>query len=465
MPPRQSTQAAPSVCSVTTVDSSDFGDNHDTVTTTPVAPAPTERRDRSAWVILGLATLSAGLTGPGQTIGVSVFVDRFVDDLSLTRDQVGAAYLVGTLSGAALLPWVGRQIDRRGVRIAQMVIGVCFALALVNMSLVNGLVWLAIGFAGIRFLGQGSLSLVSTVTVSLRFRERRGTALGIFATATSGLMALVPVGLSLVIDSIGWRQAWLVSAAAIAVTVVPIAFFGLRSMPRGNADPVVVAQSVGEPAEAPPSVNVVYDQAETTSTSTSTADFERGEALRTRSFWMIAAVSGATGMLSTALNFHQIDLMGESGISETAAAALFLPQVIGSTVAGLLVGYLADRLGLRFLPAAGMVLLVGAHLLGSVISPGAIVIVYSIVLGAAGGAVRTASATLLPGWFGTTHLGSIQGSLTFFNVAASAIGPVVLSLTQGAFGDYSPALVVLAVIPVAALVFSLLPDPKRRPIA
>ncbi len=420
------------------------------MTTTPAAPAPDERRDRSRWVILGLATLSAGLTGPGQTIGVSVFVDRFVEDLSLTRDQVGAAYLVGTLSGAALLPWVGRQIDQRGVRLTQMVIGACFALALVNMSLVNGLVWLAVGFAGIRFLGQGSLSLVSTVTVSLRFRERRGTALGIFATLTAGLMALVPVLLSLVIDSIGWRRAWLVAAGVIACTVVPIAFFGLTSMPRGTRGSVVGG------AALPDGVN------DLPRTSRETGDFDRGEALRTRSFWMIAAVSGTTGMLSTALNFHQIDLMGEAGISETAAAALFLPQVIGSTLAGLVVGSLADRLGLRFLPAAGMVLLICAHLLGSMLSTGAIVIVYSMVLGATGGAVRTASSTLLPGWFGTTHLGSIQGSLTFFNVAASAIGPVVLSLTQGALDDYSPALVALAVIPAAALVFSLFPDPKRR---
>ncbi|MFT4656602.1 MAG: MFS family permease [Ilumatobacter sp.] len=416
----------------------------------PVDSATPTRVKRSAWIVLGLATLSAGLTGPGQTIGVSVFVDRFIEDLSLSRDQVSAAYLVGTLSGAALLPWVGRQIDRRGVRIAQMIIGALFALALVNMSLVNGIVWLAVGFAGIRFLGQGSLTLVSTVTVSLAFPRRRGTALGIFATATSGLMALVPVGLSFAIDGFGWRQAWLVSAAIVATAVVPIAFFGYRGMPRGT-DAKNRADSDGSG-----STQALFDD------GSSASDFERGEAMRTRSFWMIAAVSGSTGMLSTALNFHQIDLMGESGISETAAAALFLPQVIGSTIAGLVVGFLADRLGLRYLPAAGMALLIAAHLLGSIITPGAVVIVYSIVLGATGGAVRTASATLLPGWFGTSHLGSIQGALTFFNVAASAIGPVVLSIAQGAFGDYSPAILVLAVIPAAALVFSLLDDPKRR---
>ena len=398
--------------------------------------------------MLALATLSAGLTGPGQTIGVSVFVDRFIEDLSLTRDQVSAAYLVGTLAGAALLPWVGRQIDRRGVRVAQMMIGTAFAVALVNMSLVNGLVWLAIGFAGIRFLGQGSLSLVSTVTVSLTFRERRGTALGIFSTVTAGLMALVPVALSIVIDALSWRQAWLISAAVIACTVVPIAFFGLRDLPRGTH---ATATRSNQP-QSPPAVEGV-------------ADFDRGEAMRTRSFWMIAAVSGSAGMLTTALNFHQINLMGESGIDEKVAAALFLPQVIGSTVAGLLVGYLADRLGMRYLPAAAMTLLVAAHLLGSVIEPGLVVIVYSMTLGAVGGAVRTAASTLLPGWFGTTHLGSIQGAVTFFNVAASATGPVALSLAQGALDDYSPAILLLAIIPAAAGAFSLLPDPSRRSLA
>ena len=452
-------------CGATVADSPDFGDSNHPMTTRPRARDVAVRRDRSAWLILGLATLSAALTGPGQTIGVSVFVDRFVDDLSLSRDQVGAAYLVGTLSGAVLLPWVGRQIDRRGVRVAQMAIGACFALALVNMSLVNGLVWLAIGFAGIRFLGQGSLSLVSTVTVSLRFTERRGTALGLFATITSGLMALVPVGLSLVIDSIGWRQAWLVAAAVVASTVVPIAFFGLRSMQTGSpAATPIAAPAVTAPAAAGPVAAGPITASPVATGRETSGDFDRSEALRTRSFWMIASVSGATGMLSTALNFHQIDLMGESGISETAAAALFLPQVIGSTLAGLVVGYLADRLGLRYLPAASMALLIGSLLLGSTISPGSVVILYSIVLGATGGAVRTATSTLLPGWFGTTNLGSIQGTLTFFNVAASAIGPVVLSATQRGFGDYSPALVVLATIPTAAFVFNLLPDPNRRPL-
>ncbi len=395
-----------------------------------------DRRPRRGWLVLGCAILTAGLTGPGQTIGVSVFIDHLVDDLSLSRSQVSAAYLVGTLAGASMLPTVGKLIDRYGVRIAQVVIGLLFGVALVNMSLVNGLVWLAIGFGGIRFLGQGSLSLVSTVTVQIRFDRSRGLAVGIFTTATAGLMAMVPVVLSVVINAWGWRVAWVVAAVAVVVLVVPIAWFGLRDLPRGR--------SAGR------------------GTTPSAGSYDRAGAVRTASFWMLVAVTGAAGMMSTALNFHQIDLLGDAGLSETAAAALFIPQVVGSSVAGLTIGYVGDRLGTRFLPAISMGLLLGAQLLAAVAAPGVIVIVYAVVLGAAGGSVRTAATTLQPQWFGIGHLGSIQGALTLFGVGASAVGPVVLTLAEEATGSYPPALVVLGLVPLGALLFAL--GPNRGPV-
>lgn len=402
-----------------------------------------------AGVVWGLATLTAVLTGPGQTIGVSVFIDHFVDDLSLSRSQVSGAYLVGTLIGATLLPRVGRFIDRRGVRRTQIIVGLLFSLALVNMSRVEGLLWLAVGFTGIRFLGQGSLSLISTVTVSLRFRENRGTALGIFSTVSGGLMILTPVVLSLAIAAVGWRNTWLWAAGVVAITVVPFAWFGLRSMPVGPGDPVVVDLHIDSDSVKRHEQN-------------HSRDYDRSEAIRTRSFWTLAAVTGAAGMLGTALNFHQIDLLGQAGFSETAAAALFIPQIVGSTIAGVTTGWVADRVGTRYLPAAGMVLLVAAHWLAAIVTPGAVVIVYAIVLGAMGAAVRTAASILLPAWFGTANLGAIQGLLTFFNVGASALGPVALAVAESGFGSYPPAVMLLSVIPIGAFAMSLVPDHRLR---
>ena len=161
------------------------------------------RRVFSGWRILALATLTGALTGPGQTIGVSVFVDRFINDLGLSRSQVSTAYLIGTLVAALGLPAIGRQIDTVGVRRAMTVIGASFGVALIAMAGVQGFVTLSIGFVLIRLLGQGSLTLASTVVVTLWFERRRGTALGIFSTGTSVLMALVPARLSHTIESTG----------------------------------------------------------------------------------------------------------------------------------------------------------------------------------------------------------------------------------------------------------------------
>jgi len=269
--------------------------------------------------------------------------------------------------------------------------------------------------------------------------------LGVFSTLSGGLMILTPVVLSIGISSQGWRATWVMAAAVVALTVVPFAWFGLRGMPVGPTERVVDVDSIHE-----------------SDASQHDVEFTRSEALRTWSFWSLAVVTSAAAMLSTALNFHQIDLLGQAGFLETAAAALFIPQIFGSTVAGLATGWTADRVGTRFLPAAGMALLLAAHWLGAIVAPGPIVFVYAIVLGAAGAAVRTAASVLLPAWYGTSNLGSIQGFLTFVNVGASALGPVSLAVAESGFGSYPPALVLLSLIPLAALLMSLRPDPRLQ---
>jgi len=123
-----------------------------------------------------------GLTGPGQTIGVSVFIDHFADDLDLSKNAISAGYAIGTLCGSLTLPTVGRWIDRFGVRRAMTVIAALFAVGLAYMAGVQGIVTLTIGFFFIRMLGQGSLSLVSSVTISRGFDRRRGFALGLAMT-------------------------------------------------------------------------------------------------------------------------------------------------------------------------------------------------------------------------------------------------------------------------------------------
>ncbi|MDE0709305.1 MAG: MFS transporter, partial [bacterium] len=94
------------------------------------------------WRIAALATITAAMTGPGQTIGVSVSIDPLIAELGLSRSEVSAAYLIGTLGGAVALLPVGSWIDRIGTRRAMRWIGLAFGLGLVAMAGVQGFVTL-----------------------------------------------------------------------------------------------------------------------------------------------------------------------------------------------------------------------------------------------------------------------------------------------------------------------------------
>ncbi|MBT8214529.1 MAG: MFS transporter [Acidimicrobiia bacterium] len=399
----------------------------------------TDRPTFSGWRILALATLTAALTGPGQTIGVSVFIDPLIEDLALTRSQVSTAYLIGTMTAALGLPLIGQQIDRIGVRRAMTLIGLAFGAALVGMSGVQGFVTLTLGFVGIRMFGQGSLSLVSTVAVTHWFERRRGTALGLFSTGTSILMSLVPVGLSLVIEAYDWRAAWLTSAVLIWFLVIPIARYGLIDRPADVGQLPDGARPTGQRTAPTPR----------------RSSMTRGEALRTGRFWVLVAASMSVGMLSTALNFHQISLLGDAGLTATEAAIMFLPQVIGAAIAGVVFGYLSDRLTGRVLIPMSMSLLAASLLLAANLSPGILIVLYAVTLGSAGGASRSVSATLLPRWFGTRHIGAVQGTATFLNVASTALGPVAFSIARDAAGNYEAAAFWFSVLPLLAGIAAL----------
>lgn len=404
------------------------------------------------WRIAMLATIAAAMTGPGQTIGVSVFVDPLINDLSLTRSQVSTAYLIGTLLGAAGLPWVGRWVDRIGAGRAMTMIGLAFGAGLVAMSGVQGVVTLAVGFTLIRLLGQGSLSLVSTVAVTHWFHRRRGLVFGVMMTAVSALMSLTPVFLNLAIEAYSWRTAWLLAAAAVWLIVVPVGYFGIVDRPAdvgqhpdGDTAPLVTGAG-----ESP------------------VRSHSRREAVGETRFWLLNLTVATTSMLITALNFHQISILGEAGLSSTEAAIMFLPQVGGAILAGLVVGALSDRIPVRFLLATAMALMMAALLLIQVIEPGWQVVLYAVTLGAAGGAQRPLAATVLPRWFGLANIGAIQGISFFIGVGASAIGPVCLSLARTWTDGYSSTTLILAAIPLAVGVASLIattpvaePTPSR----
>ncbi|WP_207782239.1 hypothetical protein [Phytoactinopolyspora limicola] len=98
------------------------------------------------WHIVVYSTLALAATGPGQTAGVSVFIDPLIADLGISRSAISTAYLIGTLAGAVAMPWIGRALDRYGIRRTMATIGAVFGAVLLLMALVTEIVGLTAGF-------------------------------------------------------------------------------------------------------------------------------------------------------------------------------------------------------------------------------------------------------------------------------------------------------------------------------
>ena len=416
----------------------------------PASPRPST--NFSGWRIVLLAALALGMTGPGQTPGVSVFIDPMMETLGLTRSQVSTAYLFGTLAGAFVLPRLGRLIDERGTRVAMTLVASAFGVMLLAMSGVVGVVTLTLGFTGIRLFGQGALSLVATTSVAPWFNRRRGLAVGVLTAVGSALLSLIPlVSRGLLIPTFGWRTAWIVLGLAVWLIVVPIAVRGIIDRPRD-----VGQQPDGDaPLEA--------SAAAAADSEAAAVSFTRAEAMRTPMFWAVAGGVTATGMIGTGLAFHQIDLLGEQGLTPVEAAANFVPQTVAALSVTLLVGTMVDRFSSRWVLAVSMAMLAGGMIMVPFVSPGLLAIVYGMIIGSAGSAARTLEAASFPKLFGLAHIGSIRGVVTALSVASTAFGPLALSLGRDVTGSYVQVLLLLLVVPIGVTVLGLIAKVPIRP--
>nr|WP_230416918.1 MFS transporter [Micromonospora tarapacensis] len=381
------------------------------------------------------------MTAPGQTLAVSAFVDPLIADLGISRSAISTAYLIGTLTGAAALPAIGRLIDRHGVRRCMLVIGAVFGAVLVALATVSEIVGLTAGFVGIRMAGQGALSLAATTVTAHWFRRRRGFALGIVSAVGAAGISLAPLLLERLIAHHGWRTAWLVEGLLVWAVVIPIALFGIRNRP---AD---VGQQVDGGSQG-------------RSDSYVRADLSHRQALRTPYFWVLAGSVATSGLLTTAVAFHQISLLTERGLSAAAAAANFLPQTVAGIAATLLIGAVIDRASPRVVLPAAMAGLAVALVWATQARPGWSALGFGAAIGAASSAIRTAESALTPRLFGLGHLGAIRGTITAVNVGSTAFGPVLFAVGHDITGTYTQALLVGAALPLAVGVTALLAPPQ-----
>ncbi|HKI58168.1 MAG TPA: MFS transporter [Longimicrobiales bacterium] len=397
------------------------------------------------WMVLAAGTFGMMMTTPGQTLGVSVFLDKIIADLGVSRSLVSLLYTVGTVTGSFALPFVGRFIDRRGPRLAVVAIAALFALACGYMGTVRDLAMLLVGFVLIRGLGQGSLSLVSQHVVNLWFVRRRGFAVGLTGLGMAAATAFFPMVIDALIQAHGWRQAYALLGLLVAVTVLPVGALLFRSRPEryglapdGRAAHGGLATAVAE------------------------TNYSLPEARRTRTFWLFVIANALISALTTGLIFHHFSIMAAGGLDRAAAARVFVPFGAVTAAANLVAGVLMDRVPPRFLLAGMLVAQAAALGIAATMGP-ALVLAYGALLGLTMGMKGGVQGAVFAYYFGRRHLGAVKGTASTIGVVGTAAGPPLFALAHAASGAYAPVLLAsavpaLALAGVAAFVRPFRPD-------
>jgi len=355
--------------------------------------------------VLAAATLGVFMTTPGQTVGVSGFIDLIAGDLSLPRERVLLLYSLGTLLGILPAPLIGRLVDRFGPRRVIAPVACALTAACGTMSVIEGPLTLAVGFVLLRCAAIGGLSLVSLHMVNLWFDKLRGrmTAVAMLGLAAGGLV--IPRLAEFVIAEHGWRAAYGV-LAAIVLLMAPIGLLFFRNRP------------------AEYNAQKDFGRVALICRTNSTPDLTLGEARRTVPFWYLVSVGFLINAVGTALLLDHVRLLVSAGVTRATAIQLLGIVTVAQALAILAGGALVDRFGARRVGLGGisiLILAVSCAMTAPTLGSGAI---YAAALGASIGVLQLVASAGLAEAFGTAHLGNIRGTTFMVGVAGAAAGPL-----------------------------------------
>lgn len=396
------------------------------------------------WIVAIAATVGVGCSVPGQTIGVGVFTDSLIEAVGLPRTSISLCYMIGTLCSGFLVAPMGRWLDRKGIRFGAVASAAGLGAGLAFLSQVDRLIpglgeaegtaaliakmiFVTFGFFLIRFFGQGLMTLSSRNMIAKWFDRLRGRVTAFSGVFASFLFSLSPLLFDRMIQSWGWREAWLFLALVSGLLFGIFALLLYRDNPE-ECGLALDGGRVEKPGKKLNQDNLVV------------REFTREEALKTYGFWIFNAAVSFQGFFITGYTFHIISIAEDLGIERNAVLGAFLPAAMIAVFISFLVGWWIDRTLIRYglnVFALGIALIPTALIL-SPMEGSYLLLILGIALSQ--GAFAPVVGTVWARYFGRKHLGAISGANMSSMVLSSALGPIVFSLSYDFLGGYRPVM-------------------------
>lgn len=365
-----------------------------------------------------------------------VFMKPLSAEFGWTRTEIALAGLILSAVTATGLPLVGHFISmvgsRRLVLVGWMINMSAFAaLGLIGDNLfVFYALWILVAM-GIAMAGPVTLS----AGVAGWFERHRGAAISIAVNGVNVVGVVAPLLATSLILNFGWRTAYIGLAGGAFVLCFPLLFLWFREkgVLSGGDQPAADASAGGG------------------------ADLTRGEALRTREFWLfgIGILMAGGGLVAQVVHF--VPALSDRGYSAGAAAAALSTNSFVAILCGACGGFLLDRWPLRRMgPLTCLFAIISSVILASGVGGMSGAVVAAACMGVTSGILVPMMSVFVSRYFGMRHYGAIMGLLMAFFSVSQGVGSVLVSAAHDAMGTYTLAFVALAVdLTIGALLMAL----------
>jgi sugar phosphate permease len=349
------------------------------------------------WIAIVGCVLDA-VKGGTYHSGFTLYFLPVLTELQLSRAATSVPFALARLEAAIEGPVIGYLVDRFDVRVI-LAFGVIVAgLGFVLLSFADSYLFFVLVFVGPISMGFQSFNHATMGAVNHWFRKKRGLAMSVVQTGQAiGGVVIFPL-VAFAVLTLGWRAAAFFSGLGVLL-LLPIVFFMRRSpesmnlLPDGERaadyDPLAGAQRPGQGPGEP-------------------HEFTVREAMRTPTFWLLAAFHALRNVPWAGVTVHLVPLLVWKGLDEKTAAFFVGLTAFCTVIARPLTGWLGDRQSKQQIGTAG-VLLGALGLVALTYGHGLPFLVAFAVLYAFGDGINSVTWALLGDFFGRAHFAAIRG--------------------------------------------------------
>ncbi|QBD83388.1 MFS transporter [Ktedonosporobacter rubrisoli] len=281
------------------------------------------------WLVVA-GTFVVSLLGFGVAYTFSSFLPPLQQAFAATRGDVSLVFALSGFLYFCLGAISGPLADRLGPRWLAVGGMLCIGLGMLLTSQAQALWQVYVSYGLSVGLGVGFSYTPAIAAVQRWFVQKRGFAAGMAAAGIGIGTLIIPPLATWLIGTTGWRTTYII-LGIITLLLGPVAALLLEHSPQRRG--------------------LLPDGASLSSERDTNAQQDGptlGQALRSRTFWLLYISTFAAGLAAFTPFAHLAAYAHDHGLSAAFGATLIALIGVGSTAGRFLLGKAADRLGLRY---------------------------------------------------------------------------------------------------------------------